>query len=107
MQYDDLSSETTWTSDNEHMPQDYLDGVLAQINRYQSGKRDDFDELKALQGRIWARDMPRFGQPAFDAPLADWYREYQYRINHPFWYEREYHYTDDGTLIHRPKEAAQ
>lgn len=38
MQYDDLSSATTWTSDNDRMPQEYLDGVMAQINRYQPGK---------------------------------------------------------------------
>ena len=107
MQYDDLSTETTWTSDNDRMPQEYLDGVMAQINAIQPGKRDTFDELKAIEGRIWGRKMPRFGQPAYDAPLTEWYREYQYRISHPFWYEREYHFLDDFTCIHELKETVQ
>lgn len=37
--YDDLSSETTRTSDNDCMPQDYLDDVRAQIEAIQPAKR--------------------------------------------------------------------
>ncbi len=104
--YDDLSQET-WSSADENMPQEYLDAVLVQI---MPAKRrepktdadlDGSDKLHAIEGSLQGKQMPRFGQPSFDAPLVEWYREYQYRNRNPLWYEREYHYTDDGTLIHR------
>lgn len=61
------------------------------------------EEIHALEGRMAGRKMPRFGQPSFDAPLVDWYREYQFRTDNPFWWESEYYYLDDGTLIHAKK----
>lgn len=110
MQYDDLSSETTWTSDNEHMPQDYLDAIVAQtMPRKRREPTTDAeliangDKLKAIEGRLMGRELPRFGQPSFNAPLIEWYREYQFRRSNPFWYEDEYHYLDDGTRIHAKK----
>lgn len=113
--YDDLSQEM-WNSADDNMPQDYLDSVLAQIilPKRPLPKTDsdlDSDErfiAKCLRRKANTRfvgqalkDMPRFGQPSFDAPLVDWYHEYRYRNLHPLWYTNEYRYTDDGTLIHR------
>lgn len=53
MQYDDLSSETTWTSDNDRMPQEYLDGVMAQINRYQPGNKSHYEISTEEYNRLY------------------------------------------------------
>lgn len=96
-----------WGRADSDMPQDYLDGVLAQIMPPKrripktDADLDGSDKLKAIQGRLWGREMPRFGQPSFDAPIVEWYHEYQFRNTHPFWYEKEYQFLDDGTWIHR------
>lgn len=105
-QCDDLSQETWGRADNE-MSQDYLQGVLAQIKAIQPLRHspktdtdlDGSDKLHAIEARIKAREMPRNGQPNFDAPLIEWYHEYQFRNRHPFWHEKKYYYTDDGKLI--------
>ena len=105
MKYDDLSQETLGRADSD-MPQDYLDGILAQCTPKRREPQNDAEvkaygeELHAIEGRLMGRKQPRFGQPSFDAPLIEWYREYRYRLLNPLWYEREYHYTDDGELIH-------
>ncbi|MBR0060708.1 MAG: hypothetical protein IJP68_04425 [Selenomonadaceae bacterium] len=104
---DDFPQETWGRADND-MPQDYLQGVLAQIKAIQPARHspktdaelDGSDKLHAIEARWKAREMPRNGQPSFDAPLVEWYREYQFRNRHPLWYEKEYHYTDNGKLIH-------
>lgn len=106
--YDDLSQEM-WGRADDDMPQDYLDAILAQCTPKCREPQNNAelkafgDELKAIEGRVMGRRQPRFGQPAFDAPLIEWYREYRYRILNPLWYEREYHYTDDGREIHQLK----
>lgn len=109
--YDDLSQEM-WGVADDFMPQDYLAGVMAQINAIQPARRpspktdadlDGSDKLKALEGRLAGREMPRFGQPSFDAPLVEWYHEYHYRLKYPLWWQREYHWTDDGEEIHAKK----
>ena len=105
--YDDLSQEM-WNSADANMPQDYLDAVLAQImppkrTVQTDADLDGSDKLKAIKGRLAGRQMPRFGQPTFDAPLVEWYHEYQYRNRNPLWYEREYYYSDDGKEIHAKK----
>lgn len=105
--YDDLSQETWGRADND-MPQEYLQGVLAQIKAIQPARHspktdaelDGSDKLHAIEARWQAREMPRNGQPTFDAPLVEWYHEYQFRNRHPLWYEKEYRYTDNGELIH-------
>ena len=107
--YDDLSQET-WGRADSDIPQDYISAIVAQtMPRKRREPITDAeliangDELKAIAGRIMGRELPRFGQPNFDAPLVEWYREYQFRRNNPFWYEDEYHYLDDGTRIHAKK----
>lgn len=107
--YDDLLTEG-WDSACEHMPDDYADEIQALLMSYQHGKQpqcdadlDGSDRLKAIEARWEARTKyarQRHGQPSFDAPLIDWYHEYQYRRQHPFWYEREYRVDADGNLIH-------
>lgn len=105
MKYEDLSQES-WGRADTDMPQEYLNGILVQITPKRREPKTDAelkaygDELKAIEGRLQGRKQPRFGQPDFDAPLIEWYREYQFRRMNPYWYEREYHYTDDGILIH-------
>lgn len=104
MKYDDLPQES-WGRADSDMPQEYLNGILAQCTPKRrepktDAELDGSDRLKAIEGRLMGRKQPRFGQPDFDAPLIEWYREYQFRHMNPYWYEREYHYTDDGTLIH-------
>ena len=103
--YDDLSQEA-WNSADDNMPQEYLNAIVAQML---PPKRplpktdtdlDGSDELHAVEGRLAGRKWPRFGQPSFDAPLVEWYLEYRYRNEHPFWYEQEYRFNDDGDLIH-------
>lgn len=107
--YDDLSQER-WGRADTDMPQEYVDNVLAQIEAIQPKRREPQndaevkafgEELHAIEGRTAGRRKPRFGQPAFDAPLIEWYREYRYRLKHPLWHEREYHYTDDGREVHQ------
>ena len=104
--YDDLSQEM-WNSADDNMPQDYLDSVLARIMPPKrplpktDAELDGSDKLHAIEARWKARQMPRFGQPSFDAPLVEWYLEYRYRNLHPLWHENEYHFMKDGTLIHR------
>lgn len=106
--YDDLSQET-WNSADDNMPQDYLQGVLAQIKAIQPARRlpktdaelDGSDKLHAIEARWKAREMPRNGQPSFDAPLIEWYHEYYFRSRHPLWYEKEYYFIADGEMIHR------
>ena len=93
------------THADSNMPQDYLGVILAQITPKRREPKTDADldgsdKLHAIEGRLQGRKQPRFGQPSFDAPLIEWYREYQFRLRNPYWYEREYHYTDDGELIH-------
>jgi len=105
--YDDLSQEM-WGRADTDMPQEYLTGILAQIMPKRREPQTDADldggdKLKAIYGRLQGMQMARYGQPDFDAPLIEWYREYRFRLKHPHWYEREYHYTDDGTLIHAKK----
>ena len=88
------------------IPQEYFDEIMPSLlppKRHEpqtDGELDGSDELKAIQGRLAGREMPRFGQPSMDAPLVEWYREYQFRNANPFWYEREYRRAEDGTLIH-------
>ena len=104
---DDFAQETWGRADND-MPQEYLQGVLAQIKAIQPARHlpitdaelDGSDKLHAIEARWQAREMPRNGQPIFDAPLVEWYHEYQFRNRHPLWYEKEYRYTADGNLIH-------
>lgn len=106
--YDDLSQES-WDSACDNMPQDYLDTIVSQtmprkrrLPTTDAELKANGEELHAIEGRLMGREMPRHGQPSFDAPLVEWYREYLFRRKHPLWYEREYHCTDDYTLIHRP-----
>lgn len=82
--YDDLSSETTWTSDNDRMPQDYLDGVMAQINAVQPGKClfDTYDPKNiwdrrnmANLARDYSLSHPRDGQPCYEAGIKAWCAE--------------------------------
>ena len=85
------------------MPQDYLEAVLAKIMPPKRTVKSDADldgsdKLHAIEGRSAGRQMPRFGQPNFDAPLVECYHEYQYRNRNPLWYECEYHYTDVGEI---------
>ena len=81
----DLSTELFWGSADENMPQEYLDGVMAQINAIQPAKPrpadylDSFQRIEAIRTRNEARQRPREGQPSFDAPLIEWYREHQLR----------------------------
>ena len=94
-----------WGRADSDMPQEYLNGILAQCTPKRrepktDAELDGSDRLHAIEGRLQGRKQPRFGQPDFDAPLIEWYREYQFRRMNPYWYEREYHYADDGTLIH-------
>lgn len=69
----------------QEIPQDYLDEVMAQINALQHPKPrptdylDSFQRISAIEARNEARQRPREGQPSFDAPLIDWYREHQLR----------------------------
>lgn len=102
--YDDLSQEM-WGRADADMPQEYLDAVLVQIMPPKRTVRTDADldgsdKLHAIEGRLQGKQMPRFGQPNFDAPLVEWYHEYKYRSKNPLWWEREYYYTDDGKEIH-------
>ena len=104
---DDLPQET-WGRADDNMPQDYLQGVLAQIKAIQPAWRepttnaelDGSDKLHAIETRWQARKMPRNGQPPFDAPLVEWFHEYHFRNRNPFWFENEYRYADNGNLIH-------
>lgn len=97
-----------WGVADDNMPQEYLDWILAQCKQKRrepltDDDLDGSDELKALEGRLAGKKQPRHGQPSFDAPLIEWYREYQYRMKHPFWFADEYYYTEDGTLIRKKK----
>ena len=82
--YDDLGQES-WDSACDNMPRDYLDDVMAQINAIQPAKPRPADCLDSIQqciaadAKIFGRQFPREGQPAFDAPLTEWYREYKFR----------------------------
>lgn len=109
--FDDLPQES-WDSACEHMPTDYADEVQTLFKRYQPLNREpktDAEvkelgyELNVIETKLDARRLPRFGQPSFDAPLVDWYREFKFRRLHPLWYEREYRYSDDGELVHAKK----
>lgn len=107
--YDDLSQEM-WGVADDDIPQDYLKAIVAQTlppkrrEPVSDSDLDGSDKLKAIWTRLKGREMPRFGQPSFDAELVEWYREYQFRNKHPLWYESEYHFLDDGTLIHEIKK---
>lgn len=107
--YDDLSQEM-WGVADDDIPQDYLKAIVAQTlppkrrEPVSDSDLDGSDKLKAIWARLKGREMPRFGQPSFDAELVEWYREYQFRNKHPLWYESEYHFLDDGTLIHEIKK---
>lgn len=109
--YDDLGQEH-WDSACEHMPEEYAAEVQAKLKRYQPLNREPKSdeevkelgyELNVLETRIAARKMPRFGQPDYEAGLLEWYQEYRYRRKKPLWYEEEYHYTDEGKVIHAKK----
>lgn len=94
----------------DYIPQEYWDEIIPQLmppkrrEPISDSDLDGSDKLKAIWTRLKGREMPRFGQPSFDAPLVEWYREYQFRNKHPLWYESEYHFLDDGTLIHEIKK---
>lgn len=99
-----------WDRACEDMPQEYLDAIIAQMLPPKrplpktDADLDGSDKLKAIEGRLMGRKLPRFGQPSFDAPLVEWYHEYRYRNAHPHWYEREYYYTEDGIEIHERRQ---
>lgn len=106
MQYDDLSSATTWTSDNDRLPQDYLDGVLAQMK---PNKHPLFD----YPVTIWTRE-----QLAFLAKTYYANRPSLPRPNYHSWFIRAWYkefldlkgleeYARDGETYLRPKEAAK
>lgn len=83
--YDDLSQET-WGRADSDMPKEYLDGVLAQIEAIQPSRPrpaahlDSIQKMVAVQAKTYGKQHPREGQPAFDAPLIEWYRENQLRM---------------------------
>lgn len=66
-----------WDSACENMPQDYLEAVVAQMMPKQKypPHLDTIQKWAAVETKIEARRRPRPGQPDFDAPLEDWYRE--------------------------------
>ena len=103
--YDDLSQEM-WNSADDNIPKEYLDAIVAQTMPRKrplpktDADLDGSDKLKAIEGRLSGRKLPRFGQPSFDAPLVEWYIEYRYREANPFWIQKEYHWTEDGKEIH-------
>lgn len=93
-----------WGRADSDMPQEDLNRILKQCTPSRrvpitDDELDGSDELKAIEARWAGRKQPRRGQPSFDAPLIEWYREYQYRTKHPFWFYDEYYYTEDGTLV--------
>lgn len=79
-QYDDLGQEH-WDSACENMPQEYVDQIVAMTlpKRKSSPQLDSIQKLYAVETKMAARKYPRPGQPAFDAPLEDWYREHARR----------------------------
>ena len=83
--YDDLSQEM-WGRADDDMPKEYLDDVLAQIEAIQPSRPrpaeslDSIQQMVAVKAKTYGRQRPREGQPAFDAPLIEWYRESQLRM---------------------------
>ena len=83
--YDDLSQER-WGRADDDMPQEYLDGVLAQIEAIQPSRPrpadslDSIQQMVAVRAKVFGKQFPREGQPAFDAPLIEWYRESKLRM---------------------------
>lgn len=47
----DLSTELIWGSADENLPQDYLDGVMAQINAHQHISKEP-SQLKRIEMRL-------------------------------------------------------
>lgn len=83
--YDNLSQER-WGRADERMPQEYVDSVLAQIEAIQPSRPypadhlDSIQQMVAVKAKVFGKQFPREGQPAFDAPLIEWYRESQLRM---------------------------
>ena len=86
-----------WDSACENMPQEYVDKIVAMtIPKVKPAPHlDTIQKWAAIETRNEARKYPRPGQPAFDAPLEDWYRERARRIR---WEnaEAEKHFTNCG-----------
>lgn len=70
-----------WDSACENMPEEYLNEVVAMMmpKRKSPPHLDSIQKIVAVRTKLEAREYPRPGQPAFDAPLEDWYREYSRR----------------------------
>lgn len=99
--YDDLSQEM-WGRADSDMPQEYLDGVMAQIKRSQPVKCrfDTYDpkniwdkQYLANLARDYSLSHPREGQPGYSAGTDAWcaeafkrepeLRNYLYRLRKP------------------------
>lgn len=79
--YDDLTQET-WGRADADMPQEYLDAILAQCTPKRPQPADHLDSIQqviAVEAKMRGRRNPRKGQPSFNAPLIEWYRENQVR----------------------------
>ena len=84
--YDDLAQES-WNSADDNMPQEYLDGIMAQIRKVQPGKCrfDEFrpdnamDRFKMAElAHEFAVICPRDGQPEtwnWEQHISDWVNE--------------------------------
>lgn len=86
-----------WDSACERMPQEYVDAIVAMtLPKVKPAPHlDTIQKWAAVETKREARKYPRPGQPAFDAPLEDWYRERARRIR---WEnaEAEKHFTNCG-----------
>ena len=71
-----------WDSACDNMPQEYVDAIVAQTlpKRKSPPHLDSIQKIFAVETKLEARRRPRPGQPGFDAPLEEWYRERTRRI---------------------------
>lgn len=86
-----------WDSACDNMPQEYVDKIVAMTlpKRKSPPHLDTIQKWAAIETKLAARKYPRPGQPAFDAPLEDWYRERDLRNQWEI-AECEKHFTNCG-----------
>lgn len=65
------------------IPQEYFDEITSSLLPPKRERTaDEIDSIArgaAIDARNFGRQFPRVGQPSFDAPLIDWYRERETR----------------------------